>query len=417
MVTYLVGADRGGDAQKVTDAVVSALREKGKDAEALPIGPNKESERNSHDSNYILVFCVNGGQAGATWASFAKGYRSGMAKTLVAYQGWIGNPHTTEEAARTEKLIIEHDAGGFYQPWMDNMIEGHTIYTFVEEYNDCFVGFCVSDVSAEDLAKKIADGTCGGAGDEDDEGSSASTIKEALTELLSYWDGEVECRVENDTVYVNKIPDPEKAYEVEIREGVNLTTNSLTVHDYHPDTVNFLTVHWSGGSDIVKRDEALIARFGEKPLELEATKRITTTETEEEEDTESDTTEVTDETTTETEETTETKTTTKTEEVPVETYEEALEFANIEWAKIRREDGHSVECEVIGSNLFKAGKWCKVYIPTYGIDMFMYITKVSHSDSADGTWLTNVTLNDYPPSLGEYKEEEETGTTEEEEAE
>lgn len=160
-VTYLVGADQGGDAQNVTDAVVNALTSAGHKAEALPIGPNKEQTRNEHDSNYCLIFCVNGGQAGATWASFAKDYQSGMAQTIVAYEGWIGNSHTTEEAAKTEELIIEWDAGGFYQSWMDEMIEGHTIITFIQEHSDCFAGFCVSDESAEDLGQKIASGSCG----------------------------------------------------------------------------------------------------------------------------------------------------------------------------------------------------------------------------------------------------------------
>lgn len=160
-ITYLVGADKGGDAQAATDAVVNALTSAGHKAEALPIGPNKEQTRNEHDSNYCLIFCVNGGQAGATWSSFAKDYQSGMAKTIVAYQGWIGNPHTTSSAAQTEELIIEHDAGGFAQSWMDEMIEGHTIITFVQEYSDCFAGFCVSDESAEDLGQKIASGSCG----------------------------------------------------------------------------------------------------------------------------------------------------------------------------------------------------------------------------------------------------------------
>lgn len=160
MVTYLVGADKGGDAQNATDAVVAALKAKGKDAQALPIGPNKEQTRNEHDSNYILIFCVNGGQAGATWSSFAKYYQPGMAKTLVAYEGWIGNEHTTSAAAQTEPLIMEHDSTDFYQPWMDAMVEGHTIITFVQKYNDCFAGFCVSDISPEDLGQKIANGEC-----------------------------------------------------------------------------------------------------------------------------------------------------------------------------------------------------------------------------------------------------------------
>ena len=421
MVTYLVGADKGGDARNVTDAVVAALKAKGKDAVALPIGPNKEATRNSHDSNYILIFCVNGGQAGATWSSFAKYYQPGMAKTIIAYQGWIGNPHTTESAARTEKLVIEHDAGGFAQSWMNSMIEGHTVVTFVQKYSDCFAGFCVSDESAEDLAQKIANGTCGVDGDDDDEGSSASTIKDALKELLSYWDAEAECYVRGDTVFVNKIPAPEDVCNLTLRQGVNIVSDSIQITDYKPDTVNVLTVHSEVIDDVVYRNEKLIERFGEKPLELDAVKKITVTEVVESTstdttstdttdttstdttDTSTDTSSSTDDSTDDTTTTTTTETKTVTKEVPCETAEEVYAFANREWAKIKRDDGHTIECTVLGHETWKVGQWVYVNLPLFDETDYMYITKVSQSDS-DG-WSCTLSLADYPPGFGEYTED------------
>lgn len=393
-MTYYVCSDRiDGKEQSYIQDVISELKAVGKQAESGGVGPNKESLRNSKGSEDTVVFIVGGGRAGATWASFVKSVegKKDYAHTIVAYAGWTSNPHVSCEAARTETLIAEWDSGGFYQSWMPSYYEGHTIVTFCEKYSSV-LSFCCSDESASDLGKKIANGTCGGGSSDEQGGSSASTIKDAIKEVISYWDGEAECRVENDTVYINKVPDPSKA-TLELKEGVNILADSVSITDVNPDTVNFLTVHWSGGSDIVKRDEALIRRFGERPLELEAVKRVTSSSSEESIEEES-------------------TTTTQTEELPVETYSEALEFANVEWAKIRRDDGHTIECSHLAGTEWKVGQWVKVTIPTFDEDCYMYINKVNHSESDSG-WESNVTLVDYPPSFGDPPEaEKETPNTE-----
>lgn len=393
-MTYYVCSDRiDGKEQSYIQDVISELEAAGKQATSGGVGPNKESLRNSKGSEDTVVFIVGGGRAGATWASFVKSVegKKDYAHTIVAYAGWTSNPHVSCEAARTETLIAEWDSGGFYQSWMPSYYEGHTIVTFCEKYSSV-LSFCCSDESASDLGKKIANGTCGGGTNDEQGGSSASTIKDAIKEVISYWDGEAECRVENDTVYINKVPDPSKA-TLELKEGVNILADSVSITDVNPDTVNFLTVHWSGGSDIVKRDEALIRRFGERPLELEAVKRVTSSSSEESIEEES-------------------TTTTQTEESPVETYSEALEFANVEWAKIRRDDGHTIECSHLAGTEWKVGQWVKVTIPTFDEDCYMYINKVNHSESDSG-WESNVTLVDYPPSFGDPPEaEKETPDTE-----
>ena len=50
------------------------------------------------------------------------------------------------------------------------------------------------------------------------------------------------------------------------------------------------------------------------------------------------------------------------------------------------------------------GKWCRVYLPSFNIDDYMYIIKVSQEDD-DGNWVCSLALVDYPPSLGEPEEE------------
>ena len=90
---------------------------------------------------------------------------------------------------------------------------------------------------------------------------------------------------------------------------------------------------------------------------------------------------------------------TKVIEVPITNYEEALNFANREWNKIKRNNGRVLECQVQGSSNWRTGEWCKVYLPSFDIDGYMYIIRVSQS-SEGGDWNTNLSLVDYPPGWG-----------------
>lgn len=436
-MTYYVGSDNiDGNEQSYIDAVVSALNNAGKDAQSVGVGPNKESVRNSKGAGDTLVFIVGGGAAGCTLASFVKSVEGteDHAYTIFGYAGWTGNEHVTCEAAQTEQLVKEHDCN-FYQSWMPSYYEGHTMVTFCEKYSD-ILSVCCSDESAEDLGEKIANGGCG-TDSSDEEGSSASTIKDAIKEVMGYWDGEAELFVRNDEIHIRQVLNPNAEGNVDwaLSEGINIVSDSLSITDINPDTVNFLTVHWNGGDDIVLRDEKLIERFGEKPKEMEATKYVATTEEEESSDTSTDTTSTTDTDTTTTtgedessdtttttgeeeEDTggTETKTVTSVQEVPVETYDEALVFAYREWGKIKRDDGHTIEAKVVADEKWETGKWVAVHIPSFDEDeKYMYITKVSHSE--DDGWECNVTLADYPPGFGDppsTDDSEDEETTEEE---
>lgn len=85
---------------------------------------------------------------------------------------------------------------------------------------------------------------------------------------------------------------------------------------------------------------------------------------------------------------------------------EAMDFAKTEWNKIRRTSGHTLECQVFGSNHWLVGEWCKVYIPSLNEYVDMYINKVDHSNDSGSEWLTNITLMDYAPSLSSVDESE-----------
>ncbi len=92
--------------------------------------------------------------------------------------------------------------------------------------------------------------------------------------------------------------------------------------------------------------------------------------------------------------------------VPITDRDEAMDFALTEWNKIRRGSGHSIECQVFGSNHWQVGEWCKVYLPTLNEYTDMYITKIDNSNDSGSEWLTNITLSDYAPSLSQLEEED-----------
>ena len=259
----------------------------------------------------------------------------------------------------------------------------------------------VKGETPEEMAKNVLAAIGGQVNDDGD--SSASTIKEAIKEVMSAWDGEVEAYVRDMKMYIHKIKLPEQDCNLLLSEGSNIESRSINIKDYCPNNTNKLVVHWNGGEDIIIQDNTRIERFGEKIKELDAIKRVlSNNDTKKEES--SDTT-------------TENETKNKGyEEVPAETQEEALEFARLEWNKCKREDCHEIELSTTGSSEWQHGKWVRVYIPSFNIDGYYYISRVSENTSSS-QWKASLTLVEYPPSFGEPEEEteEEEEETEDEE--
>lgn len=195
--------------------------------------------------------------------------------------------------------------------------------------------------------------------------STGSSIKEALKKAVSKWDGDVEIRLIDDTVHVRKIPDPSTA-KITIDEFNNAFYDSITVTDINKDTTNKLTLKFKD-YELTIQDDTLIKRFGEKKDKIEADK-------------------------------------------DVKTLKEAKAFLQREWNKIRRDDGRQVELKVQGNTKWRTGIWCRVYLPSYFIDDYMYISKISNDEDGSNNWNTSITLVDYPPSFGAYEEETEETT-------
>lgn len=428
MANYVVASDNiDGKEQSYIKACISALEKKGHTCENAGVGPNtiQSYGLSSKASGKIGVFIVGGSDAGM-YTDFVTGLKNGYYHYKYMWVVFASNTATTDKWLTCNGLANTK----LVRAWDDNYsgsniaAVGQTAKAYFSA-NKQYINYVCGKLGCtfESIANKLANG-----GESEEEGdSSASSIKDAICEVCSFWDGEVEVTVDNDKVKIRKIPSAADDHlSSSIIENVNVELNSITVQDYHPDTVNLLKVHWQGGEDIVYRDEALIARFGEKPQELDAVKRVVKADdTENDTTTATDTSTATDITTDDTlteevsdETTTSSVSTTSYEEVPVDTYEEALHFGDTEWAKIRRNNGHEIELKVIGNIEYKPG-WVYVLLYSYPTDMFMYIKSVSNDISEKGEFATNITLVDYPPSLGEWNdtetEEEDEETTEEEE--
>ena len=182
-----------------------------------------------------------------------------------------------------------------------------------------------------------------------------STIKEALKKATSKWDGDVEIRLIGDTVHVNKIKDPTTTKLV-INENDNALYDNITVTDINPGTINHLTCTYKN-YDLTLKDDLLIKRFGKIKKKIACPSSI-------------------------------------------KSLKEAEAFLQREFNKIRRNDGRSVECKLVGDTKWREGVWVRVFLPSYFIDDYMYISKCSHDEDANGPWTASLTLVDYPPSFG-----------------
>lgn len=208
-------------------------------------------------------------------------------------------------------------------------------------------------------AKEMADELIKAMGGETSEKKSkssdtGSSIKESLKKAVKKWDGEVEIRLVGDTVYVNKIPDPTST-KLTLSENDNVLYDSVTVNDVAPDTINTLILTYKG-YELKLTDSSLINRFGK------ITKKITAPSS-------------------------------------VKSLDVAKQHLNREWNKIRRNNGRQVELKVPGDPKWQSGKWVHVFLPSFFINDYMYITKISSDEDGTGNWSINLCLVDYPPSF------------------
>ena len=382
MSDYYVCSDNiDGKEHSRINALCSALKKAGHNATNGGVGPNtiQSHGQTSGANGQIGVFICGGVDIQVFW-DFVQGIGSYYHYKRFIYV-YASDTATTDKwltcnGAKNTPTVQAHDDN--YSGGRGDAI-GKTVHAYCSEHKDKIWYACGPlGCSFDDVIQNFLKGE--GAGDEeedDDKKSSGSTIKEALKQVLYGWDGDAECYIRDDTVYVHKIPDPTEA-KITIAEGLNVHYDSVTVTDYNPLTVNKLTVLW-GDTEFEFEDKELIERFGEVADEV----NLDETSSSDDDDSESN-------------------------DAEILTEEDARSRANTEWAKVKRDNGHTVECKVTADSEIRVGQWVRAYLPSFNVDTYMYITKVSHDDSVDGSWTANITLADYPPSVAEKPTETES---------
>ena len=361
---YLSKIVLGCDSNGINDhgwqnTVAKALQKAGHDVTKLNIGPNyfatqSYSKKSKGKIGIFLIapaiFAIADCYSGNTYFKYAYfGIRGDCDKGLKS-----------ESDFKTKPIHRDSDCTSIC-----NKLDGKNFVQINEIVkNKCQAVF---GATPEEMGRNLVN-AMGGSTSQDGSSKSDnySSIKESLREVLSAWDGDVECFIRDDTVHVQKIGDPTSA-KLSLIESQDVFYDSVTVTDVNPSTVNHLKVTY-GNHIITVQDASLIKRFGKISSTISAS--------------------------------------------DCKTLKEAQSFARREWSKLRRDNGHQLECKVLGNLKWKVGQWCRVYLPSFGIDDYMYIIKVSQEET-DGNWVCGLTLVDYPPSLGEPEEEENTEKQEE----
>lgn len=365
MSTVVVGCDANGvhDAQ-VQSTIAKALEKQGHKVEKLPVKSTAFADydwgKTGNPRGKIGVYII---AAGTNSITDAYDNKNGFKYCYFVIRGDLPVPPNNRKGFETAKIGGDADCKGNCAKAVGK--------TF-PQMNEIFKDHChmVFGTTADEMAAELVKAMGGDVSDSksSSKSSSGSSIKEALKQAVSKWDGEVEINLRGDTVYVNKIKDPSSTKLV-LNEYDNIIYDSITATDVNPQTINTLKLTFKG-YELKLTDDALIKRFGVIKKSINAPKEI-------------------------------------------KTLEEAKKYLNREWNKLRRNNGRQVELKVPGHHKWQTGKWVRTYIPSFFIDDYMYISKASHEEDGTSNWLTSLTLVDYPPSFGEFKEEK-TETTEEE---
>lgn len=347
MATIVLGCDTNGvNDAKCQNTVAKILEKAGNTVEKLSIGPNSFASYSysKKAKGKVGVFLIASGIT-----AIADLY-DGNTNFKYAYFGIRGDLKQPRLSTMEEfnKSPISKDKHGDCISKSCNKLAGKTY----PQMNEITKSKCIAvfGTTCEELANNIVK-AMGGETSSSSKSKSSGTIKQALCEVLYAWNGDAECYLQDDTIHIRRIPDPTTA-KLSLVEGDNVLFESINVTDINPDTPNKLIVKWKDYQFVIK-DEARIKRFGEVKKTIKSTNK---------------------------------------------TEKSATAFAYREWNKLLKDSGREFECRVDGNPEWRIGKWVRVYIPSFELDGYMYITRASHTD--DNDWSTSLTLVDYPPDLG-----------------
>lgn len=410
MSVYAIGSDKiNGKEQSYINQAVQAIQQAGHETTTLGVHPNTVQSHGltSASSGQIGVMIV-GGRGLGTPMDFHTGVTNGYYHYTHVYvigsSEFTGNNLISSSSMTTPVNVCE--------PGMNasqcSKYKGLTPEQFNEKYTACTVIYC--DSFSEGLKTLLGGDSTS---TEEQVETSGGTFKEAIKDLIKVWDGQVEAWLDGAVMNIRHIPEPEEKEpvskiqvtidpdgktryykevhkkhnilrepEVWASEGVNIVHDTLSMTDYNPDNYNKLIVNYtdedSVSHSIAFFDQILIDRFGEVSTSVDAVSYTHSSEESSDEESE----------------------TTSTVETPITSYDEALSFGYGEWFKLQRSNGHQVECKVIGSNYWRVGRWCKIYLPVFSEYCDMYINRVSHTFE-EGVWLTSIECLPAPACIKE----------------
>ena len=225
MATVILGCDRNnGNDSACQNAVAKALEKAGNTVEKLGIGPNQFASYSysSKAKGKIGVFLIASGIT-----AIADLY-DGNTNFKYAYFGIRGDLKQPRLSTMDEfnKSPIHKDKHGDCISKSCDSLNGKTY----PQMNEVTKSKCIAvfGETCEQLGENIVKAMGGETGSSSGS-SSASSIKKAIQEVLYGWNGDVECYLRDDTIYINKIRDPTSAKLQLIEDVKSPTITSFTI--------------------------------------------------------------------------------------------------------------------------------------------------------------------------------------------
>ena len=347
MATILLGCDRNGNDESTRDTVAKILRKAGHTVEVLGVGPGNlqpEMMKSSSKGKISVYLQANSLETYADWEDGLK--PGGYYHVKYAYFGLRGDiaeyESCREPGFHTMKLTHDNDRSDGYEQRYAGKTPAE-ISELCKKYYTIVPGASATEIGNNLVA--AMGGETNSSSSKSTKSSSISPIKTCIKELLYAWNGNVYCYLRDDTIHIGRITEPTEA-KLSLIEGDNVHQNSVSVTDIDPNTHNKLIIEW-GSHKFVLKDDYLIKRFGEKS---------------------------------------------KTIKSSLKSEKEVIDFAYREWNKILKNSGRVLECSVDGSPKWRVGEWVRVYMPTFNLNGFMFISKCSHDDGNGGDWKVNLSL-------------------------
>lgn len=349
MATVRVAIDRINNESsdlKVLNTFAEKLRKAGHTVTTHGRGPNKIQRTMLKSSNKCdIMIQVAGGKCLGTLVDFYKGlgkYYHANAGGFAYYKCWDAS--WKAKRAHDDKFSKEKDLAPY---------NGKTLPEIYKSMDKMYYGYGTTAEACADTWLQSYQGNTGSTGTGDSSGGGGSSILELIKQVCNDWDKYgIEIGLDGDTGNIKKT---NPASAVSLGTG-NILTNSISYVDYDGGTPN----SYNG-----VKDNYLVERFGEVPLDFENTESIG-----------------------------------------------ASHVLQVQ----KRGHGHSIDLKVIIDKNYQAGKWVKLTLPQLDIkDRPYFITKATYDE--DRVW--SLTLEDAPPSryvdVQEVTEIEEESTDEESE--